>query len=209
MDQANSEGTKVPDEQKTDVGTNVPSSTLSVEELKVELERIRSTNERLLAENKKHKAKREQAEQEKMLAEGKKDELIMALQDKVKAAEEKERTIQILDAVAKEAQKRGCDRWDHLYQLTGGNGIEFDDETGSVSGVKEFFDRIQADADYTYFFSSKKFVPTENRTPSSGNTSLVDVDWRTNPEEYLYQVKKKHGYDKYLSELNRLQRERV
>ena len=145
----------------------------SVEELMTQLEQLKSTNDRLLNENKKHKAKREQAEQEKLLAEGKKDELIQQLQQKVSDYSQRERNLLILDAVSKEGAKRNCSRWDHLYQLLGGKGIEVDENSGEVVGVKEFFDKAQSDDEYSYFFNSKKFTPTENRVPTQVDNKIV------------------------------------
>jgi hypothetical protein len=180
---------------------------LSAEELAQELQQLRSTNERLLNENKQHKAKRQMAEQDKLLAEGKKDELIKRLNDEVNSFKAKEESLLIADAVAREADRRGCKRWDQLYKLTDGEGIELDSDNGTVVGVKEFFDKYQNDPEYDIFFKNTPVVKTENRVPSK-DASLIDIDYRKNPTEYLYQVKKKHP-EKYAKECERLWQEGI
>jgi hypothetical protein len=187
-----------------ELGENSTTQKMDAVDLEKELQRLRSTNERLLAENKQHKTKRQQAEQEKLLAEGKKDEVITQLKTRLTEFEERERSIAIAEAIAKEAEKRGCPKWDHLYRVTGGGDIDIDPDTSVVMGVKEFFDKYQNDPDFDIYFRQAKPIATEIRTPSSDRTGLVSIDYRKNPDLYLYEVKKKFGYDKYKKEMEKL-----
>lgn len=138
-----------------------------------ELKRLRSTNERLLSENQQHKNRRKKAEEDKLLAEGKKDELIEQYKNEITELRTEKQTFHIAEAVAEEAKKRGCNRWDHLYRLTGGDGIKYDNDSGQVVGVEDFFNRYENDPEYDFYFQKVPAVKTENRTPSV-DSGIVD-----------------------------------
>lgn len=178
---------------------------LTADDLKAELERLRSTNERLLNENQQHKLKRKRAEEAKLEAEGKKDELIQSLRSEIQELSTEKSSLYIAGALEEEARKRGCARWNHLYALTGGAGIEYDPESGQVLGVKEFFDNCENDNEFSYFFNKKRFVETDNFTPSNNETA---IDYRKEPLKWLKHLKT-ISQAKYNEGVLKLQREGI
>lgn len=165
-----------------------------------ELERLRSTNQRLLEESRKYKERSKKSEEEKLLAEGKKDELIENLRKRNEDLRADIVSKEITEAIRKEANKRNCSRWDHLLKLTDAEGIEYDEETGRIDGVKDFFDRCEADPDYSFYFSKNERVATEVRTPAAESAS---IDYRKDPIGYLDKMRKENRYDEGVAVLRR------
>lgn len=182
---------------------------LTPSELKAELQKLKANNERLLAESKKNKERRQQLEHEKLIAEGNKDEVINRLKADLDSMKMRERALAIADAIAKEAEKRNCKRWDHLYKLTDGEfeggQIEFDEDTGSIEGVADFFDYYSKNVDYSYYFQPLNAVKTNNMIPST-NSSISSINWKQDPISYLIDVKKNRP-EKFAQEANRLAKE--
>lgn len=190
-------------EDKVNTAQDEPrTETVDQKALMERLEQLESTNGRLLEENKRHSARRKKAEEDKLLAEGKKDEVIQKLRQEVDTFREKDISNAIAMAVAEEAERRGCKRWDHLFKVTDGDGVDYDEETGQVLGVKDFFDRYEGNADYGFYFQKESPVSTENRTPSQGAV----VDYRNDPVGYARAAQKK-GQVEYEAAVNLLRRE--
>jgi hypothetical protein len=177
------------------------TSQVSDDELRKIVNDLRATNERLLNENQKHKAKTREAEERRLTAEGKKDELIEMLRGENRELQEEKENSQIASAIAVEAQQRGCARWDHLYTLTGGEGIRYDAETGTVHGVKEFFDRCEIDPEYKYLFGTREPVQTSNITPSTPEAGINGVKSKDDAIEYLRKMRKEGRYNEGVKNL--------
>ncbi len=171
-----------------------------------EYSRLLSTNERLLEESKKHKANKQKVEEELLIAEGKKDEIIKRQKDELDEARREKKNYAITQALAVGAQERGLEDWDYLYNLAD-HDVIYDEDTGTVSGVKEFYDNCEKDERLKARFFQKPIEPvqTNNFTPSNNNNG-PKFDYKTQPLEYLKDISK-NSPEKYQLEVARMQRE--
>lgn len=182
-------------------GDNAVSSVppLSHEEFK----RLQETNKRLLEESKRFKSRAQKAEEEKLLAENNKDEVIRRQREQLAAIDEKLMAKAITESIASEASKRNCKRWDHLFKVGNTEMLEYDSETETVSGVKEFFDYHQNDDEFIDYFKQPDKVETVNVTQSSASAF---VDKKADPLGYLRKIKKV-SHDAYLEEARKMRNE--
>ena len=169
--------------------------------IKADLERLKSTNARLLEESKRYKQQKREVDLKLLEAEGKKDEIIATLQKELEEkqailSEQKERDIQqrITNAVAQRAAKYGCEDWDHLMLLGKSDLIEFDEQTGDVKGVDLFFEDALRNERFKKFFLKMDKVKTHNKTP---NASPEMGDWKNDPLPYLMKLKKEKKMGEY------------
>ena len=170
-----------------------------------EVEGLLATNQRLLNESKRNKERRKVAEERTLLAEGKKDELITSLKSQIEESRQEKREYAIMQALAEEGQKRNCPDWDFMYNSTDSN-IDFDFETGKVSGVGEYFDTCESNERLKKrFFERPAQIVTNNSTPTTNNNG-PKFDYRIQPVEYLMDIKKTQP-EKYNTEVLRMQRE--
>lgn len=179
-------------------------------EIMAELNRLKSTNNRLLEESKRHKQKAIENGQKLLEAEGKKDELISSLRQEL---EEKQRVMQeheqylirqkIASAVAEKAKKYGCDDWDHLMVLGNNDLIEYDQESGQVKGVDLFFEEALKNDRFKKFFVRQDKVKTVNTIPGSPDI----IDWKKNPLPYLMKLKKEGRNADYNNAIRELEKD--
>lgn len=186
-------------EQSTEVNGTGQDGVVSVEEF----ERLRSTNQRLLEESKKYKSRMQKAEEEKLLAENNKDEIIRRQKEKLEEIDNRLMAKAISEAVSKEAMKRNCRHWDHLLNVGDTSLLEYDPETESVSGVKDFFDKHENDEDYSIYFKKVEPVTTVNNTQTVQTST---IDYKSDPIGYLRNVKK-NSPEKFDNEVRRMQNE--
>lgn len=175
---------------------------IDIVSLKADLERLKSTNARLLEESKRYKTQKREVDMKLLEAEGKKDEIIQTLQKELEEkqailSEQRERDIQqkITNAVAQRASKYGCEDWDHLMLLGKSDLIEYDDTTGDVKGVDLFFEDALKNDRFKKFFLKMDKVKTLNKTPTN---SPELGDWKKDPLPYLRQLKKDKKMGEYL-----------
>ena len=176
--------------------------------LKAELERLKSTNSRLLEESKKYKQAKRDTDLKLLEAEGKKDEIIQTLQKELeeKAShlsnyEQEKINERIISEVARRAAQYGCDDWDHLLQLGKAELIEYDDETQEIKGIDNFFEDALKNDRFKKFFTKIEKVKTTNSVSFNESTN-----WKDDPLPYLRQLKKEGKiaeYNKAVQELEK------
>lgn len=200
-----------PNGSTTEVIGNDAPNPLSLDDvamLKAELEKIKSTNNRLLEESKKYKQQKREVDLKLMEAEGKKDEIIQTLQKELEEKQtilsekmQREIDLKITNAVAQRASKYGCEDWDHLMQLGKSDLIEYDENTGDVKGVDLFFEDAMRNDRFKKFFIKMDKVKTNNRVPS-----MEAVDWKSDPLPYLRQLKKEKKFTEYNKAIQELEK---
>ena len=190
--EGSNESTGTPENQEVSEN-EVPESNdqekkLTTEEMKAEIDRLSSSNVRLLEESKKHKNQKQKAQEELLLAQDKKDELIETQRGQIKDLKDGIMSAKITEAVSLEAAKRGCEDWDMLLQVADTTFLDYNEDTESVNGVKDFFDQAQADERIKgkFFVKKQPFVPN-SQTPDNESASF---DYRKDPLGYLDKCKK-------------------
>jgi hypothetical protein len=192
------------------LGSETQEQTIEdVQLIKMELDRLKSTNSRLLEESKKYKTQKRETDLKLLEAEGKKDEIIQTLQRELEEKQEylreaEERKVQekITTEVAKRATKYGCDDWDHLLMLGNTDLIDYDEESGEVKGIDLFFEDAMRNERFRKFFMKSDKIKTNNKMPS-----FEAIDWKSDPLPYLRKLKKEGNiqeYNKAVQELERL-----
>ncbi len=168
---------------------------------------ILATNERLLEESRANKEKRRKAEERALELEGNKDKIIEQQRSELNDFRLRDKQNNIAAALEKEAKARGCKDWDIMYNSTGSD-VAYDDESGQVSGVTEFFDSCEADERLKgLFFPKVQEVQTNDFTPNNNNIT-PKIDMRKDPKGYLRQVLKDNP-ENYGQEVAKMQRSGV
>jgi nucleotide-binding universal stress UspA family protein len=181
-----------------------------IELIKQEIDRLKNTNSRLLEESKKYKQQKKEVDLKLLEAEGKKDEIIQTLQKELEEkqailSEQKEIEVSqtIASEVARQAEKYGCDDWDHLLMLGNTDLIDYDEETGQVRGIDNFFEDCLGNPRFKKFFVKLDKVKPSNSIPSMQS----NTDWKINPAEKLYQLRKEKKFDEYNKLRSQLEKE--
>ena len=194
-----------PEANNGDLETNSKVPVLN--ELEEELQRLRNHNLKLVDESKRFRREKEKAYEEKLKAENNKDELLKLKDAKLEAYKKKEMSLNITSAIAEEAAKRGCEHWDFLFQTGDTSSINYDEETGDVAGVQDFFDLHQNNPKYSIYFAQGKEFKTNNAIPSV----TLDAELKSNPLAFIKKLKAEAvqtgDYNKYQLAVSKLQKD--
>ena len=112
-------------------------------------------------------------------------------------------------AIAQEAGKRNCKHWDLFLQSADTSLLDYDDQTGEVRGIQEFFDKHQNDPKYRdVFFTNRSRVIPNTDVPS------IEVESKTYKADPLGALRKlradarlSNDYSKYNALKLKLERE--
>lgn len=198
------------DVTQPEINNEINKTESDIDLIKQELDRLKNTNSRLLEESKKYKQQKKEVDLKLLEAEGKKDEIIQTLQKELEEkqtilAEQKEIEVSqtIASEVARQAEKYGCDDWDHLLMLGNTDLIDYDEETGQVRGIDNFFEDCLGNPRFKKFFVKLDKVKPSNNIPSIQS----NTDWKLNPAEKLYQLRKEKKFDEYNKLRSQLEKE--
>ena len=175
-------------ETKESVNTEVPNgNSVDIEDKPVE---ELSVNERLLLESKKYKkqyqqykdqasklkAELDKIEQEKLEAQGKEAERAKYWETRYKDLNDKVLRKTIDDSIKQYEQKSGCIDPDAVIRLGEMSNVQYDEETGEVSGVEVMLDELKQKR--PYLFSQPKTPVINPSIP--GMRAVPEVDKHKN-----------------------------